>query len=477
TRLTISFGIFVALVFSIAALNLYMSAVLRDKLDASISYSRVLSFWKETDFAFARQRRTIDYYLMFATAAERESFNTQGLLIIKKMDDFLERGGPDSEGKDITAWRDSYRDYASWVNKMFATQTAAETPIKYFEQRVEPLMKALSEDISSRINDYSRSIEAVENDIAIRTRKSFMFSVTGGLAALLLAIYLSVSLFRSISLPIRMLERGAEIIGAGDLTHIIVLNNAPPELKTLADNFNSMVTNLAKLQLQVVQMDRMSSIGQLSGGVAHEINNPLTGVLGQAQLLLEKLPEDSPYRPHIAKIESAAQRCRKIVRSLLDFSRDKNYNFTPTDMNQIVEETIELLSSELQSKSIVVTKKLNAVSKVLASPSHMHQVVLNVMTNAIHAMKERGGTLSVSTYRAAADVMVSIKDTGIGIRKEHINHIFDPFFTTKDIGQGTGLGLTICYGIVQKHSGVITASSDGENKGAEIIIRLPIAKT
>ncbi len=178
----------------------------------------------------------------------------------------------------------------------------------------------------------------------------------------------------------------------------------------------------------------------------------------------------------IVKIESAAQRCRKIVRSLLDFSRDKDYNFAPTDINQIIEETLDLLSSELQSKSIIVKKDLKPVPKVMASPSHMHQVALNIMTNATQAMKTGNGTLLVSTYRSGQEVAISIKDTGIGIKKEHINHIFDPFFTTKDIGQGTGLGLTICYGIIQKHSGSITASSPGEGKGTEIIIRLPIAK-
>ncbi|PKN02125.1 MAG: hypothetical protein CVU77_01510 [Elusimicrobia bacterium HGW-Elusimicrobia-1] len=476
TRLTISFGLFVALVCSIAALNLYMSAILRDKLDSSISYAQVLSFWRETDFAFARQRRTIDYYLMFATPAEKESFNTQGLLIVRKIDEFINLIRLSSEAKDIAVWRDAYRDYAAAVNRMFSSHTPEETPMRYFEQRVEPAMKALTDDITGRIDDYAIRIDSIEKDIAARTRKSFIFSVMGGLAALFLAAYLSVSLFRSISVPIKTLEDGARLIGSGDLTHTIILKRAPPELKTLADNFNSMVSNLAKLQLQVVQMDRMSSIGQLSGGVAHEINNPLTGVLGQAQLLLEKLPEDSLYRSHIVKIESAAQRCRKIVRSLLDFSRDKDYNFAPTDINQIIEETLDLLSSELQSKSIIVKKDLKPVPKVMASPSHMHQVALNIMTNATQAMKTGNGTLFVSTYRSGQEVAISIKDTGIGIKKEHINHIFDPFFTTKDIGQGTGLGLTICYGIIQKHSGSITASSPGEGKGTEIIIRLPIAK-
>jgi len=480
-RFIISFGIFVVMVISLAASNLAMNFTLKNLLDRSIEYARILSFWRELDFAFKRQQRTLDYYLMFSSPAERESFTTQSSLVEKKINEFMEKNSRIIESNsttEINTWKEKYSAYTAAVGKILATAGAPpEGQIKFFEQKIEPLLKQLSDDIASRISFYSDRIDSIQSDISVRTSRSIIFAMASGIAAFLLAVYLSISLFRTISNPLRLLEQGAEIIGRGELSHRIILKKAPPELKTLADNFNSMVENLSKLQLQVVQMDRMSSIGQLSGGVAHEINNPLTGVLGQAQLLLEKLPEDSPYRPHIVKIENAAQRCRRIVRSLLDFSRDKDYNFIPTDVNQIIEETLELISSELQTKNIVVSKKFSQLPRITASPSHLHQVFLNIMTNAIQAMKNSGGTLTVETgFYDSNSVEISIKDTGTGIRKEHLNHIFDPFFTTKDIGQGTGLGLTICYGIIQKHNGTIQALSEGENKGAQIIVRLPIKR-
>jgi len=482
TRFTLSFGIFVIMVLAVASSNLVMNYTLKNLMDRSIQYAKILSFWREMDFAFSRQKRTLDYYLMFSTPAERESFTTQSSLLEKKIVEFTEKNSILLESAsiyEIKNWQGKYQEYTTAVDKILssATESSAEGQIKYFERKVEPLLKELSSNISEHIQKYQDRIDSIQNNISSSTNRSILFSIISGITAFLLAIYLSISLFRTISQPLRLLEKGAEIIGQGDLSHKIIIKNAPPELKTLADNFNSMVENLAKLQLQVVQMDRMSSIGQLSGGVAHEINNPLTGVLGQAQLLLEKLPEDSPYRSHIVKIENAAQRCRRIVRSLLDFSRDKDYNFIPTDVNQILEETLELISSELQTKNIVVNKKISpTIPKITASPSHLHQVFLNIMTNALQAMKSSGGTLTIKTawQQNTNEVEISIKDTGIGIKKEHINHIFDPFFTTKDIGQGTGLGLTICYGIIQKHNGSIKAFSEGENKGAEIIVKLPV---
>lgn len=474
TRLILSFGFFVLLILVRGGISSYLSLRLKSLLTKSIVNSQTLSFWRETDFAFSRQSRTIDYYLLFETAAEKESFNTQGILIYKKLKNFLEKEGGDVSdySKDkISEWQKSYSEYVVVVNRLFAA--SATSPLNYFEKNIEPIQKNLSAMISSNIKFYEERINEIEKEIETLSRTSIIFTVSSGILAFGMAVFLSIALFRSISEPLHTLESGAKIIGGGDLNYRIVLKNAPPEVKTLADNFNAMVENLSKLQLQIVQMDRMSSIGQLSGGVAHEINNPLTGVLGQAQLLLQKLPPDSPYRNHVVKIESAAQRCRKIVRSLLDFSRDKDYNFVSADVIKTLDETLDLLSSEIQQKNIIIKKEISPMPQIKISQSHIHQVFLNIITNSIYAMKN-GGTITISARADNNSAIISIKDTGIGIKKEYINHIFDPFFTTKDIGEGTGLGLTVCYGIIQKHNGSISAYSEGEGKGTTITIKLPI---
>ncbi len=473
TRLILSFGFFVLLILVWGGISSYLNFKLTSLLTKSIALSRSLSFWRELDFAFSRQSRTIDYFLLFGTSSEKESFNTQSTMINKKLENFLEKkliAVTDYSKDTMSNWQKNYFEYTATINRLFGVIDGVV--IKYFEKNIEPLQKNLFAEISSNIKLYEEEINLVEKEIKNISNTSIIFSMLSGILAFVIAVLLSIVLFRSISTPLRALEIGAKIIGGGDMNYRIAMKNAPPEIKTLSDNFNVMVENLSKLQLQIVQMDRMSSIGQLSGGVAHEINNPLTGVLGQAQLLLEKLPENSPYRPHIQKIESAAQRCRKIVRSLLDFSRDKDYNFVHADVIEILDETIGLLSSEIQQKNIIIRREINPMPKIKISQSHIHQVFLNIITNSIYAMKG-GGTLSISTKVNKNFVEISIRDTGVGIKKEYLNHIFDPFFTTKNIGEGTGLGLTVCYGIIQQHNGSIAAESPGEGKGTTITIKLP----
>jgi len=223
-----------------------------------------------------------------------------------------------------------------------------------------------------------------------------------------------------------------------------------------------------------LQMDRMASIGELAGGVAHEINNPLTGILGQSQLLLGKLAPDNPFRASVEKIETAAQRCRVIVRSLLDFARDKDYKFRPSSLPEIIEGTLGLMETEINSKKIQLRKFIsNDLPLISISHGHIQQVFLNIITNAIHAMKD-GGYLTISANKNSGHLDVSFRDTGIGIKAEHLPHVFDPFFTTKDIGEGSGLGLSVSYGIIKKHKGDIIAKSDGENRGTEFIVTLPL---
>lgn len=339
----------------------------------------------------------------------------------------------------------------------------------------------------------------------------------------------TIALYQSVSHPLAKLREGTKKIGRGNWNLKLDIMN-PPELGELARSFEEMAKSLSNLQTQVVQMDRMSAVGTLAGGVAHEINNPLTGVLGQAQILLIKMSPEDPNRTHVEHIESAAQRCRKIVRGLLDFSRPSDYSFEPADVETIILAALSLCESEIAALRIhVIWQKNPLLPKVLASANHMQQVFLNIITNAMHAMPD-GGNLTIETeevpphpdpllkhvppsknllgrdcpknYRdesATASppvprvereinrgaemmsenhfVQISFKDTGIGIQPEHLPKLFDPFFTTKEPGKGTGLGLTISYGIVQRHQGQIEAQSEGAGRGATFIVRLPAAET
>ena len=239
------------------------------------------------------------------------------------------------------------------------------------------------------------------------------------------------------------------------------------------------VKALEKLQVtqeSLVQAEKLSAIGELVAGVAHELNNPLTGVLGFSQLLLgtDLGPE---VRRDVEKIASEALRASRIVRNLLSFARKEEPRMTPLDLNDVLAKTVELKSYDLRVSNIQVDMELVPdLPKVLADINQMKSVFLNLINNAQEAMTvaHGQGNLWVRTAQVDDRVQVSIADNGPGIKSEHLNRIFDPFFTTKGVGKGTGLGLSICHGIVTSHGGRVWVESE-YGKGATFHLEFPVA--
>jgi two-component system NtrC family sensor kinase len=320
-----------------------------------------------------------------------------------------------------------------------------------------------------------QDIEQTDLDIIRGSRTEMVVAAVLSIGFFGAGIALIVLVIRSIINPLQVLQKGAKIIGEGNLNHLIPIKSGD-EIGILARTINQMVRDLKIMQVKIVQVDRMISIGHLAGGVAHEINNPLTGVLGQAQLLLEQIPADHEYRNAVVKIEAAAQRCRKITQALLDFSSVKEYKFQKTDVNTIIEGALDFTNIELSLCDIKLIKNTHQLlPAVQVSPMHIQQVFLNIISNAVQSMP-KGGKLSITSTPGERDtVEVYFSDTGTGINGQHLPHVFDPFFTTKDIGHGTGLGLTVSYGIIQRHGGAIAITSDGEGLGATVVVTLPVA--
>jgi PAS domain S-box-containing protein len=218
----------------------------------------------------------------------------------------------------------------------------------------------------------------------------------------------------------------------------------------------------ARLEMQLIRSEKLSSVGVLAAGVAHEINNPLTTVLGYAKLLLENRAEDDPDAAALGLVAEEARRVQEIVRNLLDFSRQETGQMAPAALNELIERTLNLVAPDLRKRGIEVVRELSAeLPPVLVDARRTEQVFVNLVTNASHAM-ERGGTLTV---RSGVDparprtVHAEIADTGSGIPPELLPKIFDPFFTTKEPGQGTGLGLAISQRIMTDQGGEIEARS------------------
>ncbi len=227
---------------------------------------------------------------------------------------------------------------------------------------------------------------------------------------------------------------------------------------------------------QLMQAEKLTALGELVAGVAHEINNPLTSILGYAQLLLAK--EESPeVRRRLETISAEAERTGRIVRNLLTFARKQPPEKRLLGLNGIVEKTLELKAYHFRVNQIVVEKDLaRDLPKTMLDYHQIQQVVLNLLNNAEQAMSEggAGGVIRIFTRAARGRIELRVADNGPGIPEEAMSRLFEPFFTTKKEGKGTGLGLSLCYGIVQEHGGTISADNISEG-GALFTISLPVS--
>lgn len=237
------------------------------------------------------------------------------------------------------------------------------------------------------------------------------------------------------------------------------------------------ITERERMEGQLIITDRLASIGELSSGIAHELNNPLTSVIGFSELLLDKdVPDD--IKEDLEVINREAKRTAQVVRNLLTFARKHDAEKKPVDINSIIEKVLELRAYEQKVSNIEInTRFASDLPEITADGFQLQQVFINIIINAEHFMTEahRRGTLTITTERVGDIIRASFADDGPGIAKENLGHLFDPFFTTKEVGKGTGLGLSICYGIITEHGGRIYAESK-LGKGATFVVELPISK-
>jgi signal transduction histidine kinase len=230
--------------------------------------------------------------------------------------------------------------------------------------------------------------------------------------------------------------------------------------------------NLKRVQAQLVQSEKLASLGQLVGGAAHELNNPLTAMMGYSDLL-SATPLSTEQRTLAQKIDQQVRRTRTLVSSLLSFAKQVPAEKTLLDMNSMLQTAVKLCPPQLRRTDIQIRTKLaDQLPKVYGDSNQLLQVCLHITSNALHAMEEHGGTLTVSTQASSGSVLVEFADEGPGITE--LERVFDPFYTTRPVGQGSGLGLSVCYGIVQEHGGTISCVNRQEG-GATFRIQLPAA--
>jgi two-component system NtrC family sensor kinase len=342
----------------------------------------------------------------------------------------------------------------------------------------EPIKNIHQETIGSL---YVGVLEQKYTDLKNQTVLVFLAISLGGI---LLTTMLSLLLARTISLPIKELASASRELAHGNLdTKVEVFTN--DELQYLAESFNAMADALKRRDEQIkefatrriMEAERLALIGQLSANVAHELNNPLQGIVTFSHLLLEDHECDDPaHNDALRKIVGQADRCREIIRGLLDFSRQRKPDKTICNINSVLENCIALLEKQALFHNIKIVRNLQIdLPMTVVDPSQIERLFINLIVNAAEAMNGNG-QLTLTTFFNAKDktIEIDIKDTGSGIREEDLEKIFDPFFTTKEVGHGTGLGLAISYGIVKSHNGSISVKS-AVGKGTTFTIVLPVA--
>jgi two-component system NtrC family sensor kinase len=269
----------------------------------------------------------------------------------------------------------------------------------------------------------------------------------------------------------------------GDLSARVGIR-PPGEMGVLCDAIDRMTATVAQREEQLKQATRqhigrtekLASIGRLAAGVAHEINNPLTGVLTFACLLRDKPNMGEEDKQDLDLIIHETTRAAEIVRGLLDFARERPFVKEPLDINEVVRRTVRLIRNQKSFDHVVIEELLEQdMPLVSGDMNQLQQVFLNLSLNACEAMPN-GGKITIRSAALGDHIFVTLSDTGCGIKQEHFDQIFEPFFTTKPVGKGTGLGLSVSYGIVRKHGGTLEVESE-DGCGARFIVGLPASGT
>lgn len=370
-------------------------------------------------------------------------------------------------------------DFLGLKDQLLAYRQAAvrlaDTPGGASPQVVEGEQIALR-DMGRSLVATSRRIKQVQRDeilhIADNLKRQLLLST---LALIFLGIGFSWIVGRRIITALHLIEDTTRRVSKGHFQAI----DLPPgrdETRDVVKALNRMIVELDKRQNQLLQEKKLASLGVLTSGIAHQLNNPLNNISTSCQILREEDigKNDAFVGQMLDNIHHEVLRSRDIVKGLLEFSRENEFSLKPTRMADLVERCVGMVASQLPA-DVDIARRVPDDLCVPLDPQRMQEVFLNLFLNAAQAIGDAPGTITVSAEAdpEAGQAVIRVEDTGPGIPPEHLGRVFDPFFTLKEVGKGTGLGLSVVFGIVKKHGGVILAESE-PGRGASFIIRLPL---
>ena len=410
---------------------------------------------------------------------------------LKELADAVERGRGfgsalvDSSGKVLVAGgRFAGAGVAgaapAWIKPMLEVQTPSQVGVVTREFTVDKT-QYIGARTAARVAGVI-TITAIPRSAAYLTARDLLDNLMLVSMALIVAgAVVALLISRRLTKPLEQLALGAERIGRGDFDTRVHAKSSD-EIGALAVAFNRMASGLQERELALIQAQRalvhsakMAAFGQLGAGIAHEVNNPLAGILGHAQLAIRRLGPENPAKASLDLIAQESRRCIDIIKNLMRFARQETPQFKAIDVNEAVGAALSIVDHQLSLHGIRIVRELGtSLPQVNGDINQLQQVLVNLAINAQQAMAGQRGELSVRTRAVGGQVLIELQDTGPGISPELQKKIFEPFFTTKPAGQGTGLGLSVSYGIIESHGGRIEVRSS-LGSGATFVISLPAA--
>jgi two-component system NtrC family sensor kinase len=467
-RLRIAFGFLVAFVFTCGitvAAMIFISNIAERQ--------RILETASKIEFEIQQARRFEKNWFLYGTNlydALNNIQNAENLLT-----------GSSAEMRSLIGDRayesmwNSLTNYNETLEKLGALGDSTDVAVVNQRRTLESELRGFGAEI---VTDASNVFDRERFRIHSWLKTSMVIAVASLVIILVFVAIIAAFITRQIIHPFGRFERYTRRIAAGDFSLITPARKYRDEFTNLAVALNHMLIELKKHEDQLIQSRKMAAIGNLTAGIAHELNNPLNNISLTTEALIDEFDEwDREAKLKMLwTISAQVDRAGATVANLLDFTRRDESSFEELSLNELISRTVKLVANEISLHDIDLVLDLNDnLPMVTGSVHNLQQVFLNLFLNAIQAMPDKGRLL-IKSYTENNSVQIDVGDTGCGIPAENLDKIFDPFFTTKEVGRGTGLGLSVSYGIIKKHRGRLTVKSE-VGRGSTFSIILPVANS
>jgi len=469
-KIIIALSLFLITGGSLWLLNYYKHYILNQKL-------QILEKKEDLFNTILEARRYEKNYFLYTETKNLEDSLSYVNQAEKKLANIIDNYGRYTLDKNLENKLDNLRQYEKALAALLVLHQEKGSPannpdlIETFAQHQEAI-RTLARNITADMEKILSQERRYVNQLIQESKLYHLLALAGILALSVLTVLFFIF---NVNRPLKSIESGIQKIVEGDYNNIPAISSGD-EFESLVASLNTMISELNKRSEQLVQREKMASLGILTSGVAHELNNPLNNISTSVQILLEELEDaDLEYKKELlTQTEGQIQRARDIVRALLEFSRERSFERKKVKLVDLVENTLRLIKGEIPTH-VQLTVEIPADIQGEMDPRRIEQVLINLILNGIQAMEDRG-ILSINACAAEneAGFYFAVSDTGKGIPPQDLGKIFDPFFTTKDVGKGSGLGLSVSHGIIKQHGGRIEVKSV-VGQGSTFSVFLPSA--